>query len=272
MAPGAHRVQADASRLQQIVWNLLSNAIKFSRPGGRIELAVESDDREVRLTVRDEGQGIRADFLPYVFDRFSQSDTASTRLHGGLGLGLSIVKRLAQLHGGSVGVSSEGPGCGASFVVALPRIDAAPPPSPAADAAGAAAETPPQASPAGLDILLVEDDDDSREMLAMVLGGQDAQVRTAADHDAALQRLAEGRPDVLISDIGLPGKDGCELVRRVRAAEAPGDARAPCIALTAFARPQDRDAALAAGFDTHCAKPLHPNELVAAILAAVRGR
>jgi len=263
---------ADAARLQQIVWNLVSNAIKFTDADHLVEVRLTGDVDSITLQVRDEGQGIKPDFLPYLFDRFSQSDSARTRHHGGLGLGLSIVKHLAELHGGRVAAHSEGPGRGAAFTVVLPRSCQGGPPE--AEVRGEAESVPGSlgADLSGLDLLVVEDDAEAADMLAMVLRERGASVRLANDHASCLAALADAWPDVLVSDIGLPGKDGYELMRAVRRhAAGSGGRPLPAIALTAFARPQDRELAFAAGFNAHCAKPLQPHELVAQIRALVPG-
>lgn len=260
-------VLVDPARLQQIVWNLLSNAIKFTDPGGHVQLQLQAEGGGIRLTVRDEGQGIKPEFLPYLFDRFTQSDLASNRYHGGLGLGLSIVKHLVELHGGRIEVDSAGPGRGATFVVHLPER----PPAAVVLDADVGPEIAPPAAPedlSGVDILVVEDDPEAREMLGMVLRERGARLRMAHDYDEAIAALSAARPDVLVSDVGLPGKDGYELVREVRS--RLGDQPLPAIALTAFARDKDKALALGAGFDAHCAKPLQPHELVATIVRHLR--
>ncbi|HSC63758.1 MAG TPA: response regulator, partial [Caldimonas sp.] len=249
-------LQVDAARLQQIVWNLMTNAVKFSEPGGRIWVRLRAAGANVELSVRDEGRGIGPAFLPEIFDRFSQSDAASNRLHGGLGLGLSIVRRLAELHGGSASAHSEGEGRGAEFRVVLP-------------AAGPSGRRPEREDPTsmfdtlerspgsldGLAVLIVEDDPDARDITAMVLRDHGARVTVAHDADTALQRLAEEWPDAVVSDIGLPGRDGYALIGDIRRLQGAGRPPVRTVALTAFARAQDRDATLAAGFDSHCAKP-----------------
>jgi PAS domain S-box-containing protein len=257
----------DPARFQQIFWNLMTNAIKFSPPNGRIEVALAREDGRLVLQVRDFGQGIPADFVPHLFERFTQSDAPGNRRHGGLGLGLSIVKHLVDLHGGAVGAASEGEGQGATMRVELP-----------VEAVGAAAaddpdsEVGPEANDSdasalqGLDVLVVEDDREASEMMSVVLSDRGARVRMAADYDSALRALRHAWPDVLVSDIGLPGRDGYELVRHVREIEREqGGRRLPVIALTAFTRAEDRRKTLDAGFDLHLPKPLKPHLLLQAI-------
>jgi PAS domain S-box-containing protein len=262
-------IVADPARLQQIVWNLLTNAIKFSLQGGEIRVSLAQGDGEMSFVVEDDGQGIDPAFLPYIFDRFAQSDLSSNRQHGGLGLGLSIVKQLVLLHGGSVKAHSAGRGRGARFVVVLPQVAEQPEHAVGElsqfdelEAAGAQ-----QGRLAGLSIAVVEDDRDAREILSTLLRAEEATILEADGYDAALA-LLEQHPgvDVLVSDIGMPGKDGYELMRELRRREESGGRRLPAVALTAFARAKDRDAALAAGYDAHCAKPLRPSELIRAIL------
>jgi PAS domain S-box-containing protein len=270
-ASGANQpIMADGSRLQQVLWNLLSNAIKFSSPGGRIHVRLVQGPDELTLQVKDEGEGIQQAFLPYLFDRFTQSDAASNRRHGGLGLGLSIVKRLVGLHGGSVVAESGGPGTGATFTVRIPLV-AASPIGPDADrslvVAGATA-----ADLAGLTIVAVEDDPEAQEVLVMILRERGATVVAASDYAEAIDCVGQARPDVLISDIGMAGRDGYALIRDLRRDEPAGGPRLPAIALTAFARPADRQLALDAGFDAHCAKPLQTAELIATILRLARPR
>jgi PAS domain S-box-containing protein len=265
---GAHQpAWIDPGRYQQVFWNLMTNAIKFSPDGGVVAVRLQREGDRLLLEVRDFGQGIAADFIPHLFDRFTQSDAPGNRSHGGLGLGLSIVKHLVDLHGGTVAAESEGAGLGARMRVDLP-----------VDASGApAAEGPESVSGVelderdvralqGLDVLLVEDDREASEMMTLVLADRGARVRMAHDVTGALAALQLAWPDVLVSDIGLPGRDGYELVRRVREIEAArGGPRLPAIALTAFARTEDRRKTLDAGFDLHLSKPLKPHLLLEAI-------
>lgn len=259
----------DPARFQQIFWNLMTNALKFSPEGGRVQVTLRRDRDRLVLQVRDFGQGIKADFLPQLFERFTQSDSPGNRTHGGLGLGLSIVKHLVDLHGGTVAAHSDGPGTGATMTVDLPV-------EPNVDSTfedpdllrGDATEDIDVQSLQGVDVLLVEDDREACEMLTVVLTDRGAQVRVAHDVDAALAAFTQAWPDVLVSDIGLPGRDGYELAREVRQMEQErGRGRLPVIALTAFTRADDRTRTLEAGFDLHLAKPLKPHLLLQAIAA-----
>lgn len=269
------RIEADASRLQQVTWNLLSNAIKFSPKGSVIAVRLVEEAAGLRVSVTDRGTGIEADFLPFVFDRFAQSDAPSNRHRGGLGLGLAIVKQLVEAHGGTISVHSEGLGHGSTFTFWLP-IEQGRASNADAGADGLVELDPVQTSElplAGLDLVVVDDDSEASAMLKIILGDRGAVVRCASTAQEALSLLDEQRPDVLISDIGMPDRDGHELVREVRRKEASrpqlasGRSRIAAIALTSFNRPQDRELALSCGFDAHCAKPLKPLNLVQQILA-----
>jgi PAS domain S-box-containing protein len=259
-------VLGDAHRLQQVVWNLLSNAAKFTPAGGRIEVSMRRMDHVCELSVRDTGRGIRPEFLPHVFDRFRQEQETSTRLYGGLGLGLAIVRHLVEMHGGSVDASSEGVDKGATFSVRLPRVAAATP--------RARAPEPPvpklgPAGLAGLRVLAVDDEADARELVATLLRRAGAEVRVAGSTDEALQILDAWTPDVLVSDLEMPGEDGYELLRRIRVG---AHADLPAIALTAYAAAQERIRALEAGFALHLPKPVDAAELQLVVLRATRGR
>ncbi|MGE4241024.1 response regulator [Ramlibacter sp.] len=271
----------DPSRFQQIFWNLMTNAIKFSQRGGKVLVMLRRDGERLRLVVRDHGQGIDADFLPHLFDRFTQSDAPDNRRHGGLGLGLSIVKQLAELHGGSVAAQSGGAGQGTTMAVELPvelpvGLRAGTRGEPGADADGddtGPGELEAEAVPLpleGLNVLVVEDDAGAREMLEVVLSDRGAKVTAAHDFDSAVAEAASRWPHVLVSDIGLPQRDGYELIRRLRTMQPPGQPLA-AVALTAFARETDREKALSAGFDAHVEKPLKPHALVKAILEVTVG-
>lgn len=267
--PAIGRAWIDPARFQQIFGNLLTNAIKFSPKGGAIDVSLQASGGQLRLVVQDFGQGIDPEFMEHLFDRFTQGDAPGTRHHGGLGLGLSIVKHLVELHGGSVDVESAGVGRGTTMRVALPM---APAQAEVATVSAPAEQATDLADKVlhGADVLVVEDDADACEMLRMILGDRGARVRCAHDFDGAMRLLRAGWPDVLVSDIGLPGRDGYELMRLVRQ-ETPADRqRLPAIALTAFSRPEDEASAMEAGFDTHLTKPLKPHELIGTVASMLR--
>ncbi|HEX2544426.1 MAG TPA: GAF domain-containing protein [Ramlibacter sp.] len=251
-------IHGDAARLQQVVWNLLANAVKFTPAGGEVRLVLDAVGDEVEITVSDNGVGIRPEFLPYLFDRFRQADGSTTRRFGGLGLGLSIVKHILEAHGATVAAASAGEGQGSTFRVRLPTLaGASAGREPAQDAAAE--------SLAGIRVLVADDDTDAREMLQRVLQDCGASVAIAGSAQAALEHLARDRFDVLVSDIGMPGMDGYELLRRVRQLPRDSNGLLPAIALTAFARSEDRQRALDAGFAQHLAKPFDPSDAVRAI-------
>jgi CheY-like chemotaxis protein len=258
---------ADPARLQQIVWNLMSNAVKFTGKGGIVEVTLRRAADEVELIVADNGQGIAPDFLPHVFERFRQEDGSIARQHGGLGLGLAIARQLVELHGGRIEARSEGLGLGATFVVTLPAAAGAAlvrsPDEPLADV------TPPEL--AGLRVAIIEDEPDARELVRSVLEERGATTYLFGGALEALEGCTAAPPDVIVSDIGLPGVDGYEFIRRLRVFEAPRGRTTPAAALTAFARAEDRRRALLAGFQTHIAKPIDPLELVV-VVAALAGR
>ncbi|HZI07442.1 MAG TPA: PAS domain S-box protein [Archangium sp.] len=259
----------DAGRLQQVVWNLLSNAIKFTPRGGRVTVQLRPLEGSVELRVTDTGMGISPAFLPHIFERFRQQDSSSRRAHGGLGLGLAIVHHLVELHGGHVSAHSPGEGLGASFVLHLPRKPRPAPPAPLLAPVDAGATMPPASSQlTGLRLLLVEDQEDTREMIRLMLESHGAQLRAVASAAEAFHCLREWRSDLLVSDIGLPGESGYELLQRIRALPAEEGGRTPAIALTAYARAEDRERALRAGFDMHVPKPIEEAELLAVLTAA----
>lgn len=259
------RVLGDADRLQQVVSNLLSNAIKFTSRGS-IRVAVENDGSQVVLTVRDSGVGMSSDFLPRVFDRFRQADTSPARKSGGLGLGLTIVRNLVELHGGRVSADSAGPGSGAVFRVELPALAAK-----QAESNRSPSSVPPAELVTALTVLVVEDDTDSREFAVTLLELYGNRVHSAASVDAALAAIDQHRFDLLISDVGMPGRDGFDLIRTLR---ARGDevGSIPAVALTAYARDTDRAACLQAGFDAHVAKPIEVARLAAAIRSVMSAK
>ena len=263
----AGAVLGDPCRLQQIVWNLLSNAVKFTGRGGRVEVTLRRRENEVELIVADNGQGIKPEFLPHVFERFCQEDAGIARQFGGLGLGLSIAHQLVALHGGRIVARSDGTGCGATFVVTLPATAA----ELAREAQGGCVEL--EAPPAleGLRVLVLEDEPDARELVERVLQERGATTLAFASAPEALEACKAHAPDVIVSDIGLPGIDGYEFIRRLRSSEAQRGRTTPAAALTAFARSEDRRRALLAGFQTHLAKPVDPLELVV-VVAALAGR
>jgi PAS domain S-box-containing protein len=254
-------VNGDPHRLQQIVWNLLSNAIKFTPEGGEVEIRLEQIGPDARVTVSDTGEGIRPEFLSRIFDRFSQADSSTTRPYGGLGLGLAIVRHLVELHGGTVEAYSEGEKLGAMFNVTLPCVSTSSPRVAAlADTSNRYddAETP----LAGLRVLVVDDDLDSREVLSALLALRAAEVRSAGSVREALDTLKNWKPDVLISDIGMPGQDGYDLIKAVRSRGVEDCGQIPAIALTGYAGVQDGERALSAGYHIHLAKPVEPRNLV----------
>ncbi len=271
LSDGVH-VCGDRERLQQIVWNLVSNALKFTPKGGRVEVELTEADGDAAVRVTDTGIGIPGEFLPFVFDRFRQADSSKSRRHSGLGLGMAIVRHLVELHGGTVSAESEGEGKGATFRLRLPRGGGLPQVT-----ASAANRTERQDESMaelehlqGLHILIVEDDTDSRNVLALLLQKLAALVEAVPSAREAVDRVRQRRPDVLVSDIGMPEEDGYSLIRRVRQLPADAAKKLPAIALTAYARAQDADAAISAGFDAHLPKPVAPADLIRAIKKAVR--
>jgi PAS domain S-box-containing protein len=270
-------ITGDPGRLKQVIWNLLSNAIKFTPEGGTVEIRLTSVDHRVELKVVDTGLGMDPSFLPFAFDRFRQADSSSGRPYGGLGLGLAIVRHLVELHGGSVEAQSNGPGLGTAFVVKLSKrmllaspassneYLSLPEPSPSL-----ASKSVPRLTLNGVSVLVVDDDPDARELLAFILQQSGAIVRVAASAADALEVLASWKPTVLLADIGLPGLDGYELIRRVRSRESDSDVPLPAVALTAYASPRDHAEALQAGFQQHIIKPIEPVELISTIAGLVK--
>ena len=270
LEPRMGPVQGDPQRLQQVVWNLLSNAVKFTPAHGAVEVAVTREAGAAQIRVSDTGQGMAADLLPHVFDRFRQADSSTTRRHGGLGLGLSIVKQLVELHGGTVRAESPGVDRGATFVIQLPLLQAGSAREEGSAPLAAASDSPRNAvTLAGVTVLAVDDEPDALSVVRRLLEDCQAQVLTAGSAAEALTLIADRQPDVLLSDIGMPDIDGYELIRRVRGTRAGADL--PAVALTAYARDEDQVRALRAGYQAHVAKPLQPAELLETV-ALLAGR
>ena len=264
VADDASPVAGDPDRLQQLVWNLLSNAIKFTPRGGEVDVRVDRRDGVSRVRVADTGQGIGPELLPHVFERFRQAESSAARLHGGLGLGLAIVRHIAERHGGVVRAESAGAGRGATFTVELPLLAGrGSPQRVAAEQRGAPLPAPEALR--GFRVLVVEDQADARELLVTILGGCGADVTAVGSADEALDAVARTRPQALVSDIGLPGDDGYTLIRKVRALDPAAGGRVPAAALTAYARREDRRLALLAGYQLHLAKPIDPSEVIAVV-------
>ena len=262
--PGVPPISGDAGRLQQVVGNLLANAIKFTPEGGRIEAALERSGGRARIRVRDTGSGIRAEFLPFIFERFRQADTTSTRKQKGLGLGLAIARHIVEMHGGSIEAASAGEGEGSTFTVTLPLClsddDAAGPARSSDDVT-----TPDNAMLAGVRILVVDDEEDAREAMVVLLSQAGAAVQSVGSAAEAMDVLRRRPPDVLLSDIAMPGEDGYALIRQVRALAADRGGRIPAAALTAYATLEDRRKALLAGYNEHIPKPVDPSRLIATV-------
>ncbi|MEW6497519.1 MAG: PAS domain S-box protein, partial [Cyanobacteriota bacterium] len=262
LAPSVGQVKGDSGRLQQVVWNLLSNAIKFTPAGGRVEVCLERVNNDAQIQVKDKGKGIAPEFLPHVFEYFRQADGTTTRQFGGLGLGLAIVRHLVELHGGTVQADSPGEGLGATFTVKLPLIGEVIENS---HSDGQEATT----DLSGVRVLVVDDEADMRELVAFILKESGAEVQVAASAAEALERWEQFKPDVLISDIGMPQMDGYMLMRQVRERSLEQGGQIPAIALTAYAGEFNQQQAIAAGFQRHLSKPVEPNELVRAIATLV---
>ena len=265
-------IVADEDRLQQVLWNLLSNAVKLTPYGGRVRVVARREDEAVVIFVEDSGEGIDAEFLPYVFDRFRQADGSTTRTHGGLGLGLAIVRHLVELHGGTVTAASGGKGTGATFTVTLPLRAHA-------KAGALEARAPLMKRPQAVRgdampmakrrVVVLDDEEDMRDLIAMILEHAGAEVVRVSSVAAAMREIENDPPDVAVSDLAMPGEDGYAFVRRVRSASRPDVAGIPLVAMTAYARAEDRHRVLAAGFDRHVPKPIEPAELVTALCDVV---
>jgi PAS domain S-box-containing protein len=277
LAASARLINGDPQRLQQVIWNVLANAVKFTPAGGVVDIQLlDTEDQNVRICVADNGDGIDPEFLPHVFERFRQADGSVSRQHGGLGLGLAIVRHLVELHGGTVRAESDGPGTGSTFTIDLPTLVSHEPTS-ASDERGpvTTAASPVSAEGivlAGCRALVVDDEEDARELLALILRTAGATVETASSTGDALRQLDACWPDVLLADIGMPGSDGYELIREVRKRDAQSGRHLAAAALTAYAGHVDRDTALVQGFDRHLSKPINPGVVLAAVLEMWRDR
>ncbi|HEV2170454.1 MAG TPA: ATP-binding protein, partial [Candidatus Binatus sp.] len=273
--PAAGPVTADPDRLQQIFWNLLSNAVKFTPAGGRIQIRLQRVGSHAEFTVSDTGIGIDSKLLPHIFERFRQGDSSTTRQYGGLGLGLAIVRHLVELHGGVVHAHSAGEGEGAEFVVELPvsvtKRRAASIDRTAAEPSAVEGLHGKMPVFDGLRVLFVDDERDAREVVRAIFQESGAEIATASNVEEAMQLIESFKPNVLISDIGMPTEDGYDLIRKVRALPADRGGTIPAVALTAIARTQDRLKVLAAGYQMHVPKPLEPLEL-AIVVASLTGR
>jgi PAS domain S-box-containing protein len=263
-------VSGDANRLQQVIWNLLSNAVKFTASGGRVNLNLSQSDGIVEIKVSDTGQGISKDFLPFVFDRFRQADSTTTRQHGGLGLGLAIARHLVEIHGGSIRAESRGEGSGSTFIIKLPTLDSSSRAAVLAKSAVDQLSSRPRELLSGLHVLLVDDDPDTLELVTTALSRRQATVTAVASASEAIEAIKANRPDVLISDIAMPGEDGYDLIGSVRSLAAEQLNSIPAVAITAYAKAEDRERALAAGFQIYLAKPVELNELISVVARAAR--
>lgn len=267
------RTRGDPNRLQQVLWNLLTNAVKFTPQGGRIQVVLERVSSHVEITVADSGIGIKSEFLPFVFDRFRQADASTTRRFGGLGLGLSIVRNLVEMHGGTVSVRSAGENQGTTFTIALPLLTVDTEPSrrrraPRADEVSLEDIELPTLD--GATILIVDDEADTRLLVQRILEDRGARVLTAASAQEGLTLIAREKVDLMVSDIGMPGMDGYQLIAQVRTLDSQRTGPLPAIAVTAYARPEDRQRSLLAGYQAHIPKPLEARELIAAIASLLK--
>jgi len=266
--PGLGTISADSGRLHQVIWNLLSNAVKFTPKGGKISVCVMQDGAHAKVTVKDTGQGINADFLPRVFDRFRQADSSATRTYGGLGLGLAIVRHLVELHGGTVSAESEGINKGATFSVTFPLLTDRKEP---ATVAHGEVTSPNNRSLDGLRVLVIDDESESRLVISTIIGRAGAEVRACMSARDGLAKLVEWQPDVMLSDIAMPDEDGYTFIGKVRSLPEGKGGQVPAAALTAYARAEDRAQALAAGYQMHISKPLDASNLVT-MVAKLAGR
>jgi signal transduction histidine kinase/CHASE1-domain containing sensor protein/CheY-like chemotaxis protein len=261
----------DANRLQQVIWNLLSNAVKFTQNGGRVTVKLSRTESTIHVTVSDTGQGISREFMPYVFDRFRQADSTTTRHHGGLGLGLAIARHLVEIHGGTIKAESPGEGQGATFTITLPMIESGV--RTAAVLTDDREQSAALAAPlllSGVNVLLVDDDSDTLKLMTTALTRRQATVTAVSSAGEAILAIQRNRPDVLVSDIAMPGEDGYGLIEKVRSLEGEGVLRIPAVAITAYAKEEDRERALSSGFQIYLAKPVEVTELISVVARAAR--
>jgi CheY-like chemotaxis protein len=262
-------ISGDANRLQQVVWNLLSNAVKFTQNGGRVCVKVSQGAGVVEVSVSDTGQGINKEFLPYVFDRFRQADSTTTRQHGGLGLGLAIARHLVEIHGGMIRAESKGPGQGATFTIRLPLLEKTAGLPQVVDQDQLSLAQSPQLL-SGVNVLLVDDDSDTLSLMTTALIRRHANVTAVSSAGEAIQAIAQQRPDVLVSDIAMPDEDGYGLIEKVRLLENGISQKIPAVAITAYAKEEDRERALSAGFQIYLAKPVELTELISVVARAAK--
>jgi signal transduction histidine kinase/CheY-like chemotaxis protein len=265
-------VSGDANRLQQVIWNLISNAVKFTENGGRVSLGLRRVKSSVEIKVADTGQGISPAFLPFVFDRFRQADSTTTRQHGGLGLGLAIARHLVEIHGGTIRAESPGTGKGATFTLRLPLLDCGGRGSVLGTTEVEIPASPyqPQQLLSGLRVLVVDDDVDTLELMATALASRQANVTAVSSAVDALIAIKAHRPDVLVSDIAMPDEDGYALIQKVRSLDRDDEQIIPAVAITAYAKDEDRERALSSGFQIYLPKPVELTELVSVIARAAR--
>jgi CheY-like chemotaxis protein len=262
-------ISGDANRLQQVIWNLLSNAVKFTDSGGQVWVKLEQKGATVQISFTDTGQGISRDFLPFVFDRFRQADSTTTRQHGGLGLGLAIARHLVEIHGGTIKAESRGESQGATFTITLPLVDYT---TKSGEFAIASDKVLSLGTPwlSGVNVLLVDDDSDTLRLMETALTRRHANVTAVSSAGEAIQAIRKKRPDVLVSDIAMPDEDGYGLIEKVRSLENGEAPDIPAVAITAYAKDEDRMRALSSGFQIYLAKPVEPTELVSVVARAAR--
>jgi signal transduction histidine kinase/CheY-like chemotaxis protein len=263
------KISGDANRLQQVVWNLLSNAVKFTSTGGRVCIKVLQAGGAVEVSVSDTGQGIRKEFLPYVFDRFRQADSTTTRKHGGLGLGLAIARHMVEIHGGTIRAESRGEGLGATFTIRLPLVETTAGAPDSADLKQQKLAGSPQLL-SGLNVLIVDDDSDTLKLMTTALTRSEANVTAVTSANEAIRAITRKRPDVLVSDIAMPDEDGYGLIEKVRLLENGEAENIPAVAISAYAKDEDRKRALSAGFQIYLSKPVELTELIAVVARAAR--